>query len=186
MPAREKLSKINLLPKDSFESTNLGRFLQWSLKTGRVLVVLTEFIVILAFASRFWFDKRSNDLMEEINSKHAVVRSFIDVETKMRDVLSREKKVTEYLDDNLAISSWFQILIRATPKNVFFKSMNSTEKGQINLTGTANSEISFAGLLANLSRQPQIDKVFIKETHFNKSKAQLDFELIVRMKETKK
>jgi len=186
MPAREKLSKINLLPKDSFESSNLGRFLQWSLKTGRMLVVLTEFVVVLAFGSRFWFDKRLNDLTEEIDAKHAVVRSFVEIETRMRDVLSREERITEYLDNNLSAPTWLLTLINATPKNLSFKTMSFDDNNKINLSGVAVSEVSFAGLLANLSKQPQISKVLIKQTHFDDSKGKLEFELAVQINKATK
>jgi len=62
VPTRSSLFKVNLLPKDNFEFSLVGKFLRWALTAGRVMVVLTEFVVILAFGSRFWLDKEMNDL----------------------------------------------------------------------------------------------------------------------------
>src|SRR3989344_7346869 len=104
MPAA-KLAKINLLPKDSFDFSTLGKFLRWSLTTGRVLVVLTEFVVILAFGSRFYFDKRLNDLVEEIVQKQAVVDSYAEIEKTTRDILTKQEVVNSYLANNLRISA---------------------------------------------------------------------------------
>ena len=66
MAARKKSSRINLLPQEEFAASTLGRILAWILSTFRILVIMTELIVILAFLSRFWLDARTTDLNEEI------------------------------------------------------------------------------------------------------------------------
>jgi hypothetical protein len=62
-PARKKLDiNVNLLPQDPFFETVFGRFLKWALSIGRYIVIFTELIVILSFASRFTLDRMVTDL----------------------------------------------------------------------------------------------------------------------------
>ena len=110
------LLDINLLPKDSFEGSNLGKTLKWLLIGGRTIVVLTEFGVILAFVSRFWYDKQLNDLNDQITQKQAVVRSFTEVENKMRDVLAREEIVGKFLKENLDTNGIIESLVTSSAK----------------------------------------------------------------------
>jgi Tfp pilus assembly protein PilN len=180
MSAR-KLSGINLLPKDSFEESGLGQFLRWSLVTGRAIVVLTEFVVILAFGSRFWFDKTLNDLVEVVDQKQMVVKSFAEIESQMREVLAKETPVVGYLESNLGIESVFNDLIKATPTDVTFEQM-SFSAGNINLKGKAQSESGFAGLLANLNNLEKIESLSIGETKFSQREGLVEFQISAKLK----
>jgi Tfp pilus assembly protein PilN len=182
MSAR-KVSGINLLPKDSFEESHLGRFLRWSLITGRAIVVLTEFVVILAFGSRFWFDKKLNDLGEVVGQKQMVVKSFAEIELQMRDVLARETPVVNFLEKNLGIESVFSDLVKSTPADVIFETMSLSASG-INLKGKAQSESGFAGLLANLNKLERVESISVGETKFSQREGMVEFQITVKFKGT--
>jgi hypothetical protein len=62
--------EVNLLPKDPFLSTSLGKLLQWSLTVGRYLVIFTELIVVSSFAARFSLDRQVTDLNASILQKN--------------------------------------------------------------------------------------------------------------------
>jgi len=179
MPA-QKLSKINLLPKDSFEESSLGRFLGWALSSGRVIVILSEFVVVMAFGSRFWFDQKLNDLVEEIEAKEVVVESYVAVEEQMRDVLAREKKVSEFLEGNLDLMSMFANFKRATPSDVFLESVVMNEN-QIKIGGTAGSEAGFASFLNNLGYVPGVSSIRLGKTVFDERSGGVDFEVLVNL-----
>ena len=177
MPAA-KLAKINLLPKDSFEFSSLGKFLKWSLTTGRVLVVLTEFVVILAFGSRFYFDKRLNDLIEEIDAKQAVVDSYAEIEKTTRDILTRQKVVDSYLTNNLRISDRINQIRRATPQDVTFDDIAIGENG-LSLSGTANSESGLANLIAGINQIPDVESVTVAGIDFDQRQGNIKFKISV-------
>lgn len=73
-----RTSAVNLLPTDRFEFSRTGRFLIWALSTGRLVVILTELVVILAFLSRFWLDRQLSDLRRLRFEKTQVAQSFED------------------------------------------------------------------------------------------------------------
>lgn len=177
MPAT-KLGRINLLPKDSFEFSGLGRFLKWALTSGRMLVVLTEFVVILAFGSRFYYDKKLNDLIEVIDQKQNVVESYAEIENRMRDVLARQKTVTNFSTVNLAINDRFGQIRRITPTDVTYTEISINETG-FNLAGTAGSEGGLANLLVGVNNVPNVSGVSIGSVEYDQRKGIINFKISV-------
>src|SRR3989344_780469 len=84
MPKSKEQIKINLIPQDEFESSTFGRVLKWALSTFRIMVIVTELLVMSAFLSRFWLDARNSDLNEEIEIKKAQIGAYQDVEDSFR------------------------------------------------------------------------------------------------------
>ncbi len=179
MPVHSLLD-INLLPKDSFEQSSLGRTMKWMLTGGRAIVVITEFAVIIAFGSRFWFDKTLNDLNETVNQKQSVVESFNEVETKMRDILSREEVVNQFEKSKYDINGVFASLKVATPMEVVFSRISVGESGLM-MDGSAKSEASFAGFLANMTRNPKIVSMSLGETKFSQRSGEISFSLVAEL-----
>lgn len=182
MPAA-KFGKINLLPKDSFEQSALGKILKWALTSGRVLVVLTEFVVILAFGSRFYFDKKLNDLVEVIGQKQAVVESYVDIEGKIRDLLSRQAIVDKYLKENLGISGIISQIKRVTPQDVSFTEISVDDAG-FSLSGTAGSEGGLANLLVGINNIPKVTGVSVGSIDFDQREGLINFKVSVVVNKT--
>lgn len=174
--AAPKFSKINLLPKDSFEFSNLGKIMKWSLTTGRILVVLTEFVVILAFGSRFWYDRKLNDLIESIDQKQAVVESYTEIEERARDILERQKIVSSYLTKNLEINERVREIKKITPSDVNYSQI-SLGATSLDLSGTAGSEVGFYQLMAGLTALPNISSVNVGGIEFDQTFGQINFKI---------
>lgn len=175
MPS-QKLNKINLLPRDSFEESGLGKFLSWALTSGRAIVILTEFVVVIAFGSRFWFDQKLNNLLEEISAKEAVVESYVAIETQMRDILSREDKVSNFLKNELSLPVVFSDLKKATPADVTFDTF-SINNDKIKIEGSASSEGGFSLFLNNLTYIPGVTGIRLGKTIFDERSGGVNFEI---------
>lgn len=171
-----RLTKINLIPKDSFEYTTLGKVLKWSLSTGRVLVVLTEFVVILAFGSRFYFDKKSNDLIETIDQKQALVESYAEIEKIIREVLLKQRIVDDYLKNNLGVSGRVDQIKKITPADVTYSQITIDDTG-ISLSGSAGSENALAGIVSGVSSIQGVTDVNIGSVEFNQKLGTIDFKI---------
>jgi Tfp pilus assembly protein PilN len=172
--AQHGLSHINLLPKDSFEFSGTGKLLKWTTTVGRVLVVMTEFVVILAFASRFYFDKKLNDLSETIAGKLAVVQSYNEVETQMRDLISRQSVVSNYLTNKIDISNKITDLGRQIPLGVAVDSLSMKGK-DVSVKGTAGSETAFAQFLLSLKKDPLLKKISLDSTTYDQTSGSVKF-----------
>lgn len=184
MPAR-KFIKVNLLPKDAFEVSFLGKFLKWSLTAGRMLVVLTEFVVILAFSSRFWFDKKLNDLKEANDFKQTTVQSYVETEKEIREVLVRQRAIENFLENGLDVSSGLDELRSVLPRSTMLSSVNFTPVG-VEIVGLSGSEQALAQTIVAMKKYGETTSVSIKKIEFDQKKGGVEFEIISQFGGNKK
>ncbi|MBI3954693.1 hypothetical protein HY333_01475 [Candidatus Collierbacteria bacterium] len=183
MPA-STFKKINLIPKDSFEFSLLGKSMKWALTVGRVLVVLTEFVVILAFTSRFWFDKKLNDLSEAIDQKQVVVRSYSQVELQMRDILARQNRVSEFVKSNLKIGRFLDDVVNITPVDVFYEQIVLRGDSR-SLSGKSGTPEGLAQLISRVKKMEEIGSVNVGEVSFDQKEGNIVFVLNLGLKKGK-
>jgi len=174
--AQQGVFHINLLPKDSFSYSTLGKFLTWATTSGRVLVVLTEFVVLLAFGSRFYFDKKVNDLKEEVDQKQAQIQAFADTERIIRTILAKQTPVNGYLMGNLAFNERYGELSRIMPAGVRLEKL-TVDKTGMTLVGESDSELGFAQLLRSLKKFRGATRLSMKETSFDQTTGTVKFNI---------
>jgi Tfp pilus assembly protein PilN len=140
--------KVNLLPKDPFLNTPIGKLLQWALSVGRYLVIFTELVVIVSFASRFTLDRRITDLNSAIHQKEIVIQSFGEVEQNIRDT---QKKITSYqqVEQQENVAAIFPVLTAVTPQDVSLTELQM-RPGKVTISGTSPSNVSLGLLINNL------------------------------------
>lgn len=95
MESAQKNLSINLMPRDPFADSTLGKVLMWALSIGRYIVVFTELIVIISFLSRFRLDRTLTDLNENIAKQKAIVLSYQSLEPDFRRVQSLTQLVRD-------------------------------------------------------------------------------------------
>jgi Tfp pilus assembly protein PilN len=159
---------INLLPKDPFLATPIGKLLQWALSVGRYLVIFTELIVILGFVSRFSLDRKVTDLNGAILQKKIIIESYGDVEQQVRDV---QKKIESYqqVEQQQNLADAFPALSQITPQDVTLKELN-IQPGSILFSGTTQSNTSLNLLINNVQLSSTFHDVVVEkiETGSNK------------------
>lgn len=140
--------KVNLLPKDPFLATPVGKLLQWALTIGRYLVVFTEMVVIISFASRFTIDRQITDLNLAILQKETIIDSYGELEQNVRDV---QKKIDTYrqVEQQENVTDIFPVLTAVTPPDVVLSDLQM-RPGRVTLTGTTLSNVSLGILINNL------------------------------------
>jgi len=168
--------QINLIPKDSFEFSTLGKVLSWTTTTGRVLVVLTEFIVLLAFGSRFYFDKKVNDLTEEVSQKQVQIEAFAETENTMRKILAKQVPIDNYLAKNIAFGKKYDGLARLIPLGVHLTALTIDEKGMV-MNGESVSELGFAQLLKRLKKMEGVTNLSMNDTSFDQTLGSVKFNI---------
>jgi Tfp pilus assembly protein PilN len=172
--------QISLLPKEEFEQTPIGKFLIWALSIGRWIIVLTEFIVICAFLSRFYLDRRIADLAEEISQKKAMVVSMAEFEQEFRSFQER-LKTAEGLAAN-ADQVWLLDLVSQTlPADVSLTSF-SFDEGNLRLSALVLSQTGLNSFLTNLSQNPNFTQLNISKIAKEESGAGLKINLSAKVK----
>jgi len=152
MPAEDQ---VNLLPKDEFESSPVGKFIKWAVGIGRWIVVLTEFVVICAFLSRFYFDTKLANLFDDIKQKQAIVDSALPFEERFRLVQERIKIVKALLAEEKHPSDLF---VEVTG----LLTGMGTEEEKLVLKGYFLSEKSLKVFLSGLMSSPHLEEVILE------------------------
>ncbi len=174
MPATAKLTHINLVPLDEFEKSFVGKAMKWALSAGKSIVIVTEFVVILAFLSRFKLDRDLNDLNEVILQKQAVVESFIETETTMRKFQDKLKVVVGEESQSVGFSGIWGKLIGITPADTFYDSIELAQ-GKLVLKGVASSEQGFSILIDQLKKDPRYTQIQLSDVELSQSKGGVTF-----------
>ena len=149
MAARSKKAQINLLPKDEFEASNLGRILKWALSTFRIIVIVVEMVVMAAFLSRFWLDAKKTNLDEEIEQKQATILAQSTFEDDFRDIQERLKIFSQMKEKDDEVTASLSTVTSLLPSDIILSSY-TLAKGEVTLKGTTPNEISISQLIANL------------------------------------
>ncbi len=138
------------------------------------MVVLTEFVVLLSFGSRFYFDKKINDLSETIDQKIAQIESFSEIESEIRIVLAKQKPLVNYLDKNINFAQKYDNLSLSVPKGVAMEKVY-IDQTTLRLTGKAETELSFANFLANIKTMDSLSYINIRDTNFEQNTKAVTF-----------
>lgn len=150
---------INLL---SDEKQQLGKFLTWVLTYGRYIIIGTEIIVLLAFLSRFKFDRDLTDLHQSIAQKQAVVLAAYDLEQQVRTIQNHLviiRKLEKQRDFSPTVLATFERLI---PFDVVLTEV-FLDTQKISLTAIAHSNDGFTSFLNNLSTSPSFGDISLDD-----------------------
>lgn len=178
MPA-QSARRVNLLPVDRFEYSTLGRFLNWSLSTGRYLVVLTELVVIIAFLSRFWFDRTLTDLRESRIKKEGIVDSFQQVLTDFLRTQSQLRTIRSVLSQQYGVNDRLTQIQSLTPSGIEYDTLSISSESA-SLKGFAPSAQIMSAYLSGMQNDQLFDRVSLKSLQISPERAPgLDFELNV-------
>ena len=182
MSAREKESQINLLPQKEFAASTLGRILTWILSTFRIIVIVTEIIVMIAFLSRFWLDAQNTDLNEEIKRKQAAIAALLPFENNFKDIQKRLGVYSDLVINKPLMSDFLISFTSYLPPDIILTSVTFNTDG-FEIVGVSPSEITVQQLLANLQSYNKLEAVTLIEIRSNeKDLSSLSFKLKAAIK----
>lgn len=150
---------INLVPKDPFFATALGRGMQWALSAGRYIVIFTEIVVILSFAARFTLDRRVSDINKQLLSNEAVITSYGDLEKNFR---LAQAQIDEYskINQETNLTEVFANLTEVTPPDIVIDDL-TIQPDSVSISGSTFSQNSFNVLINNLQLSPDFLNVSV-------------------------
>ena len=158
MAARKSKAQINLLPQEEFAGTTIGRTLRWAMSTFRIIVIVTEMVVMVAFLSRFWLDARNADLNELIKQKSAVLSASADFEKEFKNTQKKLKIFSSLSRDVGTASTTLGAITSLLPSDIFLLTYSfNSQSAQVK--GVAQNEISIAQFIVNLEKSASFEKV---------------------------
>lgn len=149
-----KSKGINLLPQEEFDASMMGRLLKWATGTFRIIVIITEMIVMGAFLSRFWLDAQNSDLTEAIDIKSAQVEAQADFEKDFR-LAQKKLSIFKTLGASTTSTNKFSQVTSKIPQEVVLSGMSISDNSA-QVKGVSTSELAIAQFITNLSS----DKTF--------------------------
>jgi Tfp pilus assembly protein PilN len=162
MSAHKKESQINLLPEKGFEQTVTGRVLSWVLSSFRIIVIITEIIVMTAFLSRFWLDAQNTDLTEELEQKQAVLAASNEFDKEFKDTQKRLAAYSELTEKQQFVTNSLGALGSYLPDDIFLTIISYSENTQL-IEGLSPSERSIQQFIVNLESTGIFEGVTLTE-----------------------
>lgn len=139
---------INLLPKDPFYSTVIGKVLRWALSAGRYIVIFTELVVIFSFVARFTLDRQVTDLNQSIAQKKVIIESYGNLEEEVRAVQDKILQYRQFEQETSSVET-FANLTEVMPTNINLKEL-TINPTYVVISGETNSQQAFNLLINNL------------------------------------
>lgn len=175
--ARPASIEINLLPQDPFFETAIGRTLKWALSAGRYLVIFTELVVIISFATRFSLDRQLTDLNGSIHNKVSIIESYGGLENRVR---LAQSQLSEYksVEQQSNIIDVFANLSLVTPRGVSFEKL-AINQSDVVIVGTTPTQQIFNLLINNLQLSSDFTNVSVDKIEASKTTSGFDFRLRV-------
>lgn len=160
--------ELSLLPDAENPNSFSARVFKWLTTVGRWVIVVTELVVVLAFLSRFWLDRKNADLSEVIRQQQAILESTKDFENEFNSFQQRLKLIKNFYSKQPQYDQQINLLITSTPQDIIYNSLLINYDKEINQTKaiaslTAFKEDSIINFITNLMVNPDIQSVNINQ-----------------------
>lgn len=152
-----KNKSVNLLPQEEFDASLLGRTLKWAMGSFRIIVILTEMVVMAAFLSRFWLDAQNANLDDSIKIASAQISTQSSFEKEFRGV-QQKLNIYKQIAVNATESGKLDFVASKIPQSLVLSSV-TVQDNLTQIKGTAISEADVAQFISNLKSSPLIKKV---------------------------
>lgn len=150
---------INLIPRDPFFNTVLGKILRWSLSVGRYIVIFTELMVILSFVARFSLDRQLTNLNDSVHQKQITIESYGDLEEKIRLIQAKTDQYQQ-IEQQENIIDIFPALTRITPRNIQLDEL-TIKSNKISMSGQSLSQQSLNMLINNFQISSDFSNIVV-------------------------
>lgn len=156
LPNNQKITSdsINLVPTEKFTEEPVSKFLRWAETSGKVIVVLTEAVVLMVFFARFKIDAEVLDLKQEMTAKAQLLQSLKGLEEQFT-ALQQKLQLTANLYAKTFLPNDKLVLIEKNiPTEVFLESLQITPQ-KITLQGKSNTYNNIYLFWQNLKKQSE-------------------------------
>jgi Tfp pilus assembly protein PilN len=156
-----KNKSINLLPQEEFNVSTTGRVLRWATGTFRIIVIITEMIVMGAFLSRFWLDAQNSELNNSIKIKSAQIAAQSETENKFRSIQTKLNIFNE-ISQNRNVSQKIEGITSKLPANITLSGINISDTSA-RIRGVSEVDMQIAQFITNLQTDKSIKEVNIEQ-----------------------
>jgi len=160
--------ELSLLPEAENPNSFISRLFYWLTTVGRWVIVLTELIVVSAFISRFWLDRKNSDLSEVLRQQQTILESTQDFEKEFTVFQQKLKTIKDFYANQPDYTQKITSLINGTPSDIVYNNLSIKKDRVSNIISadaslTAFREESIVSFISNLMVNPAIQNVDINQ-----------------------
>jgi len=177
--------EISLLPEKNAAQVLLDKLTKWVLSVGRYIVVFTELIVIGAFLSRFWLDRKNTDLSEKIRQQKAILSSTQTFEREFHLFQRRLKTIKDNFDESHDLFGPLSIIGQNLPQDILLKRYifsRGEETIRVDLQTQVFSEAGLAEFIGSLIEEADVNSVQIGTITKQKGQGGMSIKFVVHFK----
>jgi len=171
--------EVSLLPNSENPNSFSSRLIKWSTTTGRVVIIFTELIVVCAFISRFWLDRKNSDLSEILRQKTAILQSTQTFEAEFKQLQQKLSSIKVFYANQPKYDQQLASLIKSTPEEIYYKDISLSQDEKTLQTVVVSDLIAYrediiVNFITNLMVNPDIKQVDIKRIEKKPKENQYD------------
>jgi len=171
--------EVSLLPNSENPNSFSSRLIKWSTTTGRVVIIFTELIVVCAFISRFWLDRKNSDLSEILRQKTAILQSTQTFEAEFKQLQQKLSSIKVSYASQPKYDQQLASLIKSTPEEIYYKDISLSQDEKTLQTAVVSDLIAYrediiVNFITNLMVNPDIKQVDIKRIEKKPKENQYD------------
>lgn len=153
-------TSISINLKKTQKENSLDKFIDWALKIGRILVIITELIALAAFLYRFTLDQQLADITTKIKQEQVILVNFKKNEDKFRNLQDRLALASNSIQKTNQRVKLYNDIIGFAPVGFTFNTI-SLFAGRIQMTADVSSVLPLSAFVNSLKSYDAISDVSI-------------------------
>lgn len=152
------LSSINLIKNKQIPL--FDKFMNWTLTVGRLIVIITEVVAVVAFVYRFSLDDRLVNLHSTIKQKQSIISVLKNDENSYRNLQDRIALAKTFAAKAAKSNQTIADIAILIPSQTKINNL-TLNKDRVNLEADVTSISSLASLIDSLKGYPEIKSINI-------------------------
>lgn len=136
------------------------KFMNWALTVGRLIVIITEIVAVLAFIHRFSLDERLVDLRSAIKQKQTLISLLKQDENKYRNLQDRIATAATFSEKSAKTNKIVLDIIGLIPQGAKINDL-TVNKDKINIIVNITSISQLTDFINPLKDYPKIKAISI-------------------------
>lgn len=175
----KKSPSINLL-KDT--TSFVDRFVTWALSAGRVVVIVTEIIALVAFLYRFSLDRQLIDIHSKIRQEQTVLNYLKDNEAIYRNLQNRLALSTKFSSEGKTKIGVIKDIVGFAGPGVTFNNL-TIQEDRVKLDVNGNSVNSISDFVKKLRGYTKVSAVIVDKIENRPSAASINVSITTVLKQ---
>ncbi|MBI1982296.1 MAG: hypothetical protein HYY87_03730 [Candidatus Levybacteria bacterium] len=159
----------------------LDKFINWALTVGRLVVILTELVALLAFLYRFSLDRQLIDLHDQISQKQAVVKLLKQNEDAYRSIQERLFLTSTLIKSGQETTQIFSDILNFAPPDFTFNNILLSQD-TVRIDASAQSVSSLTGFIRDIKSYKKTSSVSLDKIENKTVGSAIAVSITVRLK----